>query len=432
MRVLLLGAYGFIGSAVARELASRGHQVTGLGRDSSYGRRILPQLVWITADLSRMTTAECWHPMVEGMDAVINASGLLQSGEGGSVEAVQLQAVGALVAACEKAGVGRFVQISAAGAVPDARSDFMATKAQAEALVDVSVMPSLIVRPGLVIGRNSYGGTELIRIAAAVPFALRFPFRSRVQCAALSDVVEAVAGALDPDGMQTGRFDLVERQARSLDSIVGDHRRWLCLPEPRWSLSVPDWLLRLISRTADLLGHLGWRSPLRRNGLLSLQTGVEGDPQQSVRLLRREPLSLEDALALHPAGKQDRLHARLGLVQPLLLTSLAIMWGASGAATLLQLDRATAILGQSGIGNATARLIAIGGGWIDVVLALGLFWRRTVRATLLTMIILTIFVYLIGGSLLVPGLWGDPLAPFAKALPATLLALVAYWTLERR
>jgi hypothetical protein len=190
--------------------------------------------------------------------------------------------------------------------------------------------------------------------------------------------------------------------------------------------------LRLTSRSADLLGHLGWRSPLRRNGLLSLQTGVEGDPQQSARLLRREPLSLEDALALHPAGKQDRLHARLGLVQPLLITSLAIMWGASGAATLLQLDRATAILGQSGIGNSIALAIAIGGGWLDVVLALGLFWRRTVRATLLTMIMLTIFVYLIGGSLLVPGLWADPLAPFAKALPATLLALVAYWTLERR
>jgi hypothetical protein len=108
------------------------------------------------------------------------------------------------------------------------------------------------------------------------------------------------------------------------------------------------------------------------------------------------------------------------------------MWAASGAATLLQLDRATAILEHSGIADATARAIAIGGGWIDVVLAAGLLWRRTVRAALLTMILLTIFVYLIGGTVLVPSLWGDPLAPFAKALPATLLALVTYWTLERR
>ena len=118
-------------------------------------------------------------------------------------------------------------------------------------------------------------------------------------------------------------------------------------------------------------------------------------------------------------------------MQPLLLASLAIMWAASGAATLLQIDRAAAILEHSGIADVTARAIAIGGGWIDVLLTIGLLWRRTVRITLLAMIFLTL-VYVIGGSLLVPTLWADPLAPLAKALPATLLALVAYWTLEKR
>ena len=432
MRILLLGAYGFIGSAIARELVSRGHHVTGLGRDTSYGRRILPQLEWITADLSRMTRGEQWRPLLNGNDLVVNASGMLQSGEGGSVEAVQLHSIGALVEACEAGGVRRLVQISAAGADPEARSDFMATKAQADALVEASAIPSLIVRPGLVVGRNSYGGTDLIRFAAAVPLILRFPFHRPIQCIALADVVDAVAGALDPDKGQTGCFDLVERQGHSLDAIVGAYRQWLGLPEPRWSLRIPKWLIRLASRTADLLGHLGWRLPLRRNALMALEAGVEGDADQSAELLGREPLTLGAALELQPAGKQDRLYARLGLVQPLMLAALIVMWAGSGAATLLQLDKATAIMSESGIGEASARAIAIGGGWIDVLLAAGLLWRPTVRPALAAMIVLTIFVYLIGGTMLVPQLWIDPLAPFAKALPATLLALLAYWTLERR
>ena len=87
---------------------------------------------------------------------------------------------------------------------------------------------------------------------------------------------------------------------------------------------------------------------------------------------------------------------------------------------------------SSGIGNAAARMISIGGGCIDIVLAAVLLWRRTVRTALLAMILLTIFVYLVGGTVLVPSLWVDPLAPLAKALPATMLALVAYWMLERR
>lgn len=391
-----------------------------------------PQLAWVTADLSRMTIAEVWSPLLERIDAVVNSSGLLQSGEGGSVEAIQLQAVRALVEACEARGVGRLVQISAVGAVPDARTDFMATKARADALVEASAVPSLIVRPGLVIGRNCYGGTELIRNAAALPFTLKFPFGRTIQCAALSDVVDAVAGALESHGAQPGCFDLVERQRRSLEAIIGTHRRWLGLPEPRWSVRIPKWFLWIVSRMADLLGHLGWRSPLRRNALLALQEGIDGDPEQSVSLLHRDPLSLEATLSLQPAGKQDRLHARLGLVLPVMLAALVVMWVASGAATLFQIDRAAAILEHGGIDKATARAIAIGGGWIDVVLAAALVWRGTVRPALLAMIVLTIFVYLIGGSLLVPELWGDPLAPFAKALPATVLAIVAYWTLERR
>lgn len=432
MRILLLGAYGFIGSAVACELTSRGHHVTGLGRDIGYGRRILPQLDWIRADLSEMIAADRWSPLLEHRDAVINASGLLQTGEGGTVEVVQLQAIAALAEACVAAGVARFVQISAAGADAQAASDFMATKAKADALIQALPLPSLIVRPGLVIGRNSFGGTELIRSAAAVPLSLAFPFRKPIQCVALSEVVEAVAKALEGTEMRAGRFDLVERSGQSLDAIVAAHRRWLGLAEPRWSLHIPEWLLGAASRIADMLGYLGWRSPLRRNAMLALRDGVEGDPDQAVSLLGREPLSLNAALALQLAGKQDRLYARMTLLQPLFLVALFIMWAGSGAATLFQLDRASAILEHSGLGGRAARSIAIAGGWADVALAFALTSQRTVRGALVAMVLLTVFVYLIGGTLLVPGLWANPLAPLAKAIPATLLALIAYWTLEKR
>jgi uncharacterized protein YbjT (DUF2867 family) len=432
MRVLIIGAYGFIGSAIARDLCARGHEVTGLGRDTAYGRRILPRLRWVTADLCDMTAPQAWEPLLVGMDAVVNASGLLQEGDGGTVEAVQLHAVRALLEACEVAGVKRFVQISAAGADPNAQSEFMATKGQANALVEASSLNSLIVRPGLVIGRNSYGGTELLRSAAAAFVALRLPFKAPIQCVAMSDVVEAVACALDPLDPRYGGFDLVERQAHSLDEIIALHRHWLGLPPARQSFHVPEWLLRVASRVADLLGRLGWRSPLRRNALLALGSGVSGDPEQTVALLGREPLALEASLDAQPAGKQDRLHAHLGLLQPLMLAALFIMWAGSGLATLLQVDRAIAILHPSGVGEQWAYAIAVLGGSLDIILAAGLIWRRTVKAALLIMIGVTLVAYLGVGTLLAPYLWLDPLAPLPKALPATVLALVAYWLVEKR
>lgn len=417
---------------MAHELSRRGHEVTGLGRDCAYGQRILPQLTWVGIDLAHMTAPESWNALLDGHNTVINASGLLQSGDGGTVQAVQFEAIRALVAACEAAGIKRFVHISAAGARTDANSDFMSTKARADAVIGASPIPSLVLRPGLVIGRNSYGGTELIRNAAVVPFAPKFPFGEPIQCVSLSDVVEAVIGSIERDDMRTGSFDLVERQGRSLGEIIAAHRLWLGLPRARWSMALPRWLLKLLGSAADLLGLLGWRSPLRTNALTALEAGVAGDSKQARDLLQREPLSLEETLARQSAGKQDRLHARLGLVQPLIIAALFIMWSASGAATLLQLDRAAAIMTNNGVGRDLAYATAIGGGWLDIILAAGVLWRRTIRPVLLTMIIITLAVYLIGGTIFVPDLWVDPLAPFAKALPATLLALIAFWMVEKR
>lgn len=432
MRVLLIGAYGFIGSAIAHELAARGHEVTGLGRDLEYGKASLPQLRWVGADLSRMTEVENWRELVATNDAVINASGLLQSGDGGSVEAVQLQSVRALAAACEAERVALFVQISAAGAGADPTSDFMETKAKADELLTKSAVPSLIIRPGLVIGRNAFGGTEMIRAAAALPFRLSLPFQAPIQCVALSDLVDAVVNALEAKTLSQGVFDLVEREQRSLESIIFEHRQWLGFGKPRWPMRVPFALVRIGSWISDWLGHLGWRSPLRRNGLLALQSGVRGNAEDAMTLLGQKAFPLEALLARQPAGKQDRLHARLICALPILLASLFIMWAASGVATLLQLDEAASILAPSGVGERLARAIAIGGGWLDILFAGALLWRPTTRAALLAMIIVTITIYLIGGTFLLPSLWMDPLAPFAKALPATMLAVVAYWMLEKR
>jgi uncharacterized protein YbjT (DUF2867 family) len=431
VRILLLGAYGFIGGALADEMTARGHAVTGLGRDIDYGRSVLPQLRWVRVDLRDMSVASAWHPLLSGIDAVVNASGLLQSGEGGTVEAVQLHAIRALVQACEAADIPLFVQISAAGASADAKSDFMATKGQADALIAASPVKSVILRPGLVIGRNAYGGTQLIRMAAALPLRLRMPFGAPIQCVALSDVVEAVTNVLDRTG-PVGTYDLVERQPRSLETIIAAHRIWLGLPNPRLSVGIPRWALIIASRTSDLLGHFGWRSPIRRNALRALEDGVRGDPDQAVALLGREPRPFDEVLARQPSGSQDRLHARLAMMLPLIVLALFIMWAASGAATLLRLEQAETILEVGGMDRGTARVLALGGAWIDILLAVGLLWRRTVRIALMTMILLTIFVYLIGGTILLPGLWLDPLAPLAKALPATLLAAVAYWLVEKR
>ena len=129
MRVLLIGAYGFIGSEIARALIAAGHDVRGFGRDVTHGRRILPMVDWVRGDLADFVDPGHWAAPLSGADAVINASGLLQDEPGHGVVRVQQQAIGQLAVAAGRAGMARFVQISAANADADAPSVFLASKA---------------------------------------------------------------------------------------------------------------------------------------------------------------------------------------------------------------------------------------------------------------------------------------------------------------
>ena len=90
----------------------------------------LPEAEWVFGDLRRMGSAGDWLPFLGGVDAVINASGVLQSGLRDDVLEVQQQAIVALFGASQEAQIRHVIQISAPQAEQQA-TDFMQSKARA-------------------------------------------------------------------------------------------------------------------------------------------------------------------------------------------------------------------------------------------------------------------------------------------------------------
>lgn len=150
MRILVLGAYGTIGSAVLTRLHQDGHAVVGLGRSAAAAHRRFPFAVWIEADFHRMRTAEDWRPLLVGFDAVVNCVGAFQSSRRDRLDLIHMEAPAALFSACEQAGVRRVVHISAIGAEPESPTEFGRTKAAAEAALRTSALDWLILRPGVI------------------------------------------------------------------------------------------------------------------------------------------------------------------------------------------------------------------------------------------------------------------------------------------
>lgn len=427
---LVLGGYGLIGSAVMRALRRAGYRVTGIGRSKGAADAAAPWADWIIRDIPDIDVAD-WRRLTEGAALVVNAAGALQDSGRDDLEAIHVTAVKRLVAALDSRPI-KLIQISAAGVSPTADTAFFRTKARGDAIVAQRAGDWAILRPTLVLSPDAYGGTALLRAAAGLPRVLpRFLPDAQVQTVHVVDVAAAVVACADGRVAAGIIADLTEPDARSLADLTARLRRWQGFNEPRFRPRVPDPVLTMAGRIADLLGHLGWRSPLRSTAIRALRAGVRGDPGPWAAAGGEPCRGLEESLARLPATRQERAFARLYLALPLAIATLSLVWLATGVIALCDIDAATAVLTGRGVSAWPATAAVLAGALADLALGAAILVRRLARRAALGMVALSL-AYL-GASLAVaPDLWGDPMGPMLKVLPGAVLALMVWLVLEER
>ncbi|MHA7968699.1 SDR family oxidoreductase [Rhizobium sp. CAU 1783] len=427
MTILVLGATGFIGQVVAQTLNDEGHAVTGLGRDIDRAKARMPAVAWISRDLARLRTASDWQPLLDGVTAVVNCAGALQDGLRDDLAAVQRDAMLALQAACvEQATPPMIVQISAPEDLAVAGTRFIATKLEADAALSRSGLPHVILRPTVVVGRNAYGGTALLRAIASMPLVLPLvDADSPLNAVHVSDLAAAVSDAIA--GRIPSGSDLVVagRPTRQLEEMARFYREWLGL-RPAPVLRLPAVAARPLSLLADLAGRLGWRSPLRSTATVISGFGVSpADGRQT--LWTPDPLP---RLRREPAAAQDLWFSRLYLLKPLVIVTLAAFWILSGAIPLLNPMPAAEMFGED-VPPALALAVTLFTSVLDIALGLAVLVQPYARRAMLAMLAVSVS-YLVGGTVIQPGLWLDPLGPLVKIFPSLLLTLCALAILEDR
>jgi len=432
VNVLVLGAYGVIGEGIVQALRARDFTAVGLGRSVAAAERRMPEVAWRQADIAGLLTTEDWLPFLDGIDLVVNASGALQDGGRDRLSDLQERAMRALWQACARANVRQVVQISAPGAVAEAPTAFLATKAAADRALRESGLDWLILKPGLVIAPAAWGGTALLRSLAALPWIVPLVHaEARLQSVALSEVAETVARAAAGEIPWRQDLELVEEQSHSLAETTAAFRAWLGFPKARAVVTLPGWTAAAAGRMADLLAQLGWRSPLRSTAMRTIRDGVHGDPAAWKGILGRAPMSLTESLASIPATPQERWFARLYLLKAVILGSLSLFWLLSGGIALVRLDAAAAVLSPA-LSPAPWLIATLAAASLwDCLLGIAILFYRWARPAAFGMLA-TSLVYLILASFFVPALWLDPLGPLVKVIPSLALTLAALAMLEER
>jgi len=112
MRVLVTGATGKVGNAIASALLERGEEVRALVRDPDRAAKVIPSGVSLVR--GDATEPDSLPPAVEGCELVFNAMGLPEQwfADEGIFDRVNAVGSGDLAAAAKAAGVRRFIHTS--------------------------------------------------------------------------------------------------------------------------------------------------------------------------------------------------------------------------------------------------------------------------------------------------------------------------------
>ncbi len=420
MRVLLTGATGFLGRHLAARLLATGHDSVCAVRDPARARSMFPGCEAIACDFRGDVTPEAWAPRLAGIDAVINCAGILQASDA-VAHAVHTTAPIALFEACLAAGVRKVVQISALGADAEAGTVYADSKHAADlhlASLDLDwtvVKPSLVYTPA-----GSYGGSSLFRAMAALPLAIPVvgDGDQRFQPIHMDDFAAGVVRLLEAPA----REEIVASGPKpmTIAEILKGFRGWLGLaPVPL--LKMPRGIVGLAARLGDVLGG----EPINSTSLRMMEYGNTAAPDAFIAATGITPRGFAEALAASPAHVQDRWHARLYFLRPLLRITLGLFWVTSGVIAAFFAPRAevATMLALAGFDGAAADIALWATAAMDVALGLPLLLRRRVHLFCGLQVLATLG-YLAWLSIAAPLLWLAPLGPLVKTVPAAVASLI--------
>jgi uncharacterized protein YbjT (DUF2867 family) len=155
----MTGASGFVGQVTLRLAVAQGWHVRALVRSI---QEPLDGVTWVYGALDQ---SEALTKMAQGSDAILHIAGVVNAPDLAGFEAGNVAGTLAVVEAARAANVERFIHVSSLAAREPQLSNYGASKAKAEVIVQASGLDWTMVRPPAVYGPGDRDNLELFKMA---------------------------------------------------------------------------------------------------------------------------------------------------------------------------------------------------------------------------------------------------------------------------
>ena len=248
MRILIVGASGYIGGRLVPMLTRQGHELTLVGRDPRSLAERSPGLRVLRADLMDPDTLP---PALEGVEVAYYLAHAMGGGEAGFAER-DLQAARSFASAAANAGVRQIVYLGGLGVDAPGLSHHLASRHETGAELARHGVPVTELRAAIVIGSGSASFEILRHLTERLPVMITPRWVStRCQPIGIRDVLAYLVAALDhpevtgiveiggPDVLSYGQMMLRYAHLRGL--------RRLMIPVPVLTPRLSSYWVNLIS-----------------------------------------------------------------------------------------------------------------------------------------------------------------------------------------